>query len=144
MWPFTMRVSSGTTSFLWERGEGKIQLHTIVTENRSKGYLFKVCIECRHSQAAVVERWEIHPTYRDFDSTSLYQALSFSIGIQDPTTLLHSGEGRLHRLGRTPMSWRPSGYKEGMRKVRQRDRNYTVLILKLMQDLHGVWFAPTL
>ena len=39
---------------------------TIVTESGSKHCLFKLCVECRHSQAAVVERWETHRRYRDF------------------------------------------------------------------------------
>ena len=39
---------------------------TIVPESGSKHCLFKLCVECRHSQAAVVERWETHRRYRDF------------------------------------------------------------------------------
>ena len=39
---------------------------TIVSEGGSKHCLFKLSVECRHSQAAVVERWETHRRYRDF------------------------------------------------------------------------------
>ena len=38
---------------------------TIVTESGSKHCLFKLRVECHHSQAPV-EQWETHRRYRDF------------------------------------------------------------------------------
>ena len=58
------RASSQNSTFM--SFNVSIPHFTIVTEGTSKHCLFKLSVECRHSQAAVVERWVTHRRYRDF------------------------------------------------------------------------------